>query len=90
MLQIKETITQRKDGRYMGRFIIDYESNGKPVYQYVYGKTYDEAEQKLRIARDIESQYLSGRHITVQKVYTEWLNAICLQLFIIRFAYQSE
>lgn len=76
MLENRETITQRKDGRFMGRFIIDHEADGKAVYQYVYGKTYDEAEQKLRIARDIESQYLSGRHITVQTVYTEWLNAI--------------
>lgn len=76
MLQNRETITQRKDGRFMGRFIIDHESNGKPVYQYVYGKTYDEAEQKLRIAREIESQYLSGRCVTVYKVYEEWLNAI--------------
>lgn len=76
MKQNSETITQRKDGRFMGRFIIDHESNGKPVYQYVYGKTYEEAEQKLCIARDIESQFLSGRHITVKKVYAEWLNAI--------------
>ncbi len=76
MLQTIETITKRTDGRYMGRFIIDHETNGKSVYQYVYGKTYDEAEQKLRIAREIESLYLSGRHITVQAVYMEWLNAI--------------
>ncbi len=76
MLSIIETITKHTDGRYMGRFIVDHETNGKPVYQYVYGKTYDEAEQKLRIAREIESLYLSGRHITVQAVYTEWFNAI--------------
>ena len=42
MLQDRETITKRKDGRFMGRFIIDHEPNGKPVYQYVYGKSYDE------------------------------------------------
>ncbi len=76
MLQNRETITQRKDGRFMGRFIIDHESNGKPVYQYVYGKSYEETEQKLRIAREIESQFLSGRCITIYKVYGEWLNAI--------------
>ena len=76
MLQDRETITKRKDGRFMGRFIIDHEPNGKPVYQYVYGKSYDEAEQKLRIAREIESNYLSGRCITIKKVYGEWLNAI--------------
>lgn len=76
MLQIIETITKRTDGRYMGRFVVDHEPNGKAVYQYVYGKTYEEAEQKLRIAREIESLYLSGRHITVRVVYKEWLNAI--------------
>lgn len=76
MLENRETITQRKDGRFMGRFIIDHEINGKAVYQYVYGKSYDEAEQKLRIAREIESRYLSGRCITIKKVYAEWLNAI--------------
>lgn len=76
MMQNTETITQRKDGRYMGRFIIGHEADGKAVYQYVYGKTYSEAEQKLRIAHEIESQYLSGRCVTVNKVYTEWLDAI--------------
>lgn len=76
MLQSVETITKRKDGRYMGRFIIDHESNSRPVYQYVYGRTYEEAEQKLRIARQIESLYLSGRCITINSVYEEWLNAI--------------
>lgn len=76
MQQTIETVTKRTDGRYMGRFIVDHETNGKPIYQYVYGKTYDEAEQKLRIAREIESLYLSGRQITVQEVYMEWLNAI--------------
>ena len=76
MLENRETITKRKDGRFMGRFIIDHEPNGKPVYQYVYGKSYDEAEQKLRIAREIESSFLSGRCVTIKKVYGEWLNAI--------------
>lgn len=76
MLQTIETITKRTDGRYMGRFIIDHETTGRPVYQYVYGKTYEEAEQKLRIAREIESMYLSGRCVTINSVYEEWLNAI--------------
>ena len=30
-------ITKRKDGRYMGKFIVGYDSNGKALYQYVYG-----------------------------------------------------
>ena len=70
-----ETITKRADGRYMGRFIIDHKENGKPVYQYVYGKTYEEAEKKLLIARQIESQYLSDKSLTIKSAYDEWMIA---------------
>ena len=76
MLQSGETITKRLDGRYMGRFIIDHRDNGKPVYQYVYGKTYEEAEKKLFIARTIEKIYLSGKSITIFEAYKEWLDTI--------------
>lgn len=69
-------ITLRKDGRYVGKFITDYDSSGKAHYQYVYGKTYDEAENKVLIGREIVTRFLSGRYITVGKVYTEWLNAV--------------
>ena len=69
-------ITQRKDGRFMGRFITGYNENGKAQYQYVYGKTYSEAEEKVKIGQEIESRYLSGRSKTVAVVYSEWLNAV--------------
>ncbi|MDE6789198.1 MAG: site-specific integrase [Ruminococcus sp.] len=69
-------ITKRKDGRYMGKFIIGYDDSGKTQYQYVYGKTYDEAEEKVMIGREVASRYLSGRYITVSKIYDEWLNAV--------------
>ena len=69
-------ITVRKDGRYMGKFIVGYDDSGKAQYQYVYGKTYDEAESKVLIGQEVASRYLSGRYITVGKVYEEWLNAI--------------
>ena len=69
-------ITLRKDGRYMGKFIIGYDDSGKALYQYVYGKTYAEAENKVLIGREIALRYLSGRCITVGKVYKEWLNAV--------------
>ena len=69
-------ITIRKDGRYMGKFIVGYDDNGKAQYQYVYGKTYDEAESKVKIGQEVASRYLSGRYITVGKVYEEWLNAV--------------
>lgn len=70
------TITKRKDGRYVGKFIVDYADNGKAQYQYVYGKTYEEAENKVMIGRQIASCFISGRYITVSNVYKEWLNAI--------------
>lgn len=74
-MKLPEIITKRKDGRYMGRFIIGRDNSGKPQFQYVYGKTYDEAEKKLIIGRAIESEYLSGRSVTVRQAYTEWISA---------------
>ena len=70
------TITKRKDGRYVGKFIAEYADNGKAQYHYVYGKTYEEAENKVLIGREIATRFLSGRYITVGKVYQEWLNAV--------------
>lgn len=70
------TITKRKDGRYVGKFIAEYADNGKAQYHYVYGKTYEEAESKVLIGREIATRYLSGRYITVSNVYREWLNAV--------------
>lgn len=70
------TITKRKDGRYVGKFIAEYADNGKAQYHYVYGKTYEEAENKVLIGREIATCFLSCRYITVGKVYREWLNAV--------------
>lgn len=70
------SITLRKDGRYMGKFIIGYDDNGKAQYQYVYGRTYNEVEGKVLIGREVASRYLSGKYITVGKIYDEWLNAV--------------
>jgi len=74
-MKLLETITKRKDGRYMGRFTVGRDIDGKLQYQYVYGKTYDEAEKKLIIGKAIESEYLSGRSVSVKQAYTEWINA---------------
>lgn len=69
-------ITIRKDGRFMGKFCIGYDESGKAQYQYVYGRTYEEAESKVMIGREVTSRFLSGRYITVGKAYEEWLNAV--------------
>ncbi len=76
MEKVSTNITKRKDGRYMGKFIVCYNDSGKAQYQYVYGKTYDEAESKVLIGQEVASRYLSGRYITVGKIYREWLNAV--------------
>lgn len=69
-------ITERKDGRFMGRFVIGQKKGGKKIYQYVYGKTYEEALQKVQIGMEIESQYRHRKHITVLEVYQEWIVAV--------------
>ena len=60
-------ITLRKDGRYMGKFIIGYDDSGKAMYQYVYGNTFEEAESKVLIGHEVVSRFLSCRYITVCK-----------------------
>ena len=44
-----KNIYLRKDGRWEGRFIKD-RIDGKAHYGYVFGRTYEEAEQKLNAA----------------------------------------
>ena len=61
MEKTSTNIIIRKDGRYMGKFITGYDDCGKAQYQYVYGRTYDEAESKLLIGQEVVSRYLSGR-----------------------------
>ena len=70
-----ERITKRKDGRFMGRFIIGQKKDGKNIYQYVYGSTYDEALKKIHIGMEVESRYNSRKYVTVSDVYREWIVA---------------
>ena len=42
-----ENIFKRKDGRWEGRYIKEYDYTGKIKYGYVYGKTYREAKEKV-------------------------------------------
>ena len=69
-------ITERKDGRFMGRFVIGKDESGKTVYQYVYGNSYDEALKKVQIGIEVESRYRSGKFISVSEVYQEWILAV--------------
>lgn len=53
MEKLSANITKRKDGRYMGKFIVGYNEHGKAQYQYVYGKSYNEAESKVLIGQEV-------------------------------------
>ena len=46
-----ENIRKRKDGRWEGRCLIQDRENGKGRYRSVYGRTYEEAREKLRFLR---------------------------------------
>ena len=46
-----ENIYKRKDGRWEARFVKGYSVEGKIFYGYCYGKTYQEAKQKVNQAR---------------------------------------
>ena len=41
-----ENIRERKDGRFEARYIKGRDENGKLIYGYCYGKTYEEAKAK--------------------------------------------
>lgn len=46
-----ENIRKRKDGRWEGRYRTFHEEKGRIVYRSVYGKSYEEAKEKLFIAK---------------------------------------
>ncbi|MCH5211580.1 MAG: hypothetical protein J1G06_01055 [Oscillospiraceae bacterium] len=43
-----ENIYKRKDGRWEGRYISDYDTAGKAKYKFVYAKTYGEIRIKMQ------------------------------------------
>ena len=68
-------ITKRKDGRYMGRFVIGRSDSGKLIYQYVYGGSYEEALKKVQLGMEIETRFNSGKNKSVLEIYNEWIQA---------------
>ena len=42
-----ENIYKRKDGRWEGRYIKQYDIKGKAQYGYIYGKTYSAVKKLL-------------------------------------------
>ncbi len=75
-----ENIRKRKDGRWEARYIQRYTEDGKAVYRYIYGKSYQEAKEKRKKEQDSVQQEEKMHEgpllkITFGQVAKEWLSA---------------
>lgn len=72
-----ENIYKRKDGRWEGRYIREYRSNGSVHYGYVYAYTYKEVRRTLLPLKQQEPTYKkkeSQWSPSVTSWFTDWLN----------------
>ena len=71
-----ENIYKRKDGRYEGRYIKDYDLQGKGIIGYVYGKTYKDAKEKLLTAKAKvkQRQNKPPSEMLVKDWFEKWLS----------------
>lgn len=74
-----KNIYLRKDGRWEGRFIKDRIA-GKAHYGYVFGKTYDEAELKLKAVSAENSLSAQGQEASFADLSNEWIQLKTPQL----------
>lgn len=75
----EKNIYLRKDGRWEGRYIKDRIA-GKAHYGYVFGKSYEEAEQKLEAASAEISARILEKEGTFAELANEWLQLKVPQL----------
>ncbi|MBQ8922222.1 MAG: site-specific integrase [Oscillospiraceae bacterium] len=71
-----ENLYKRRDGRWEGRYRCGTDLSGKAKYRSVYGKSYQEARQKLILLRTQPEQNHSSGKQTVRELFREWLAAI--------------
>lgn len=79
-----ENIRKRADGRWEARYIQSYNTEGKAVYRYIYGKTYLEVKQKRKMAMTENAVIFqeSGfcMKITFRQLTEEWMMVKKLQV----------
>lgn len=71
-----ENIRKRKDGRWEGRYIKNYDICGKAKYVSVYGKSYLEVKQKLIVASsgiDTKTEISKNNNLLFREVLFMWL-----------------
>lgn len=69
-----ENIYKRKDGRWEGRYIRDYDLSGKARYGYLYAKTYMEVKSKLHSVISKKNKYEDMiTEIRFSEMLDQWL-----------------
>lgn len=68
-----ENIYKRKDGRYEGRYIKQYDPDGKAVYGYVYDKTYTGVKEKLNRKKYAKNKEANGSNMLLSEWFTLWV-----------------
>lgn len=67
-----ENIYKRKDGRWEGRYIKDRDLHNKPLYGYVYAKTYSEVRMKLQ--ESITANQITKPAKKVSHILSYWID----------------
>ena len=73
-----ENIYKRKDGRWEGRYIVSYFSDGKAKYSSVYGRTYSEVKEKLiraKATKEVKCSNSPKTKIPFCMCALEWLDS---------------
>lgn len=67
-----ENIRKRKDGRWEGRYIEKYDTNGKACYRSVYSLSYTDLKNKLKEYKSGKSKKINY-NISIENLCNEWL-----------------
>ena len=73
-----ENIRKRADGRWEGRYKVDTLTDAKTKYHSVYGKTYKEVKDKIRLITSqpaLLNEKKQQQPILIKEVITQWLNS---------------
>lgn len=75
-------IYHRKDGRWEGRYKDGFKADGKPKYRSVYAKSYGEVKEVLIHIQNTEMKPKSTCPLTVQQIFTEWIQFISVSFHL--------
>ena len=73
-------VYQRKDGRWESRMLIGKDKNGRKKYRSFYGRTCEEAVNKLSTAQQVVQEGYAVTEMTVRELFREWLYVMSSRL----------